>query len=206
MASHADIPEARVARGWRRARVLLELIKFEHTVFALPFALMSALVAAHGWPRPWVLVWILVAMVGARSSAMAFNRLADLDYDRRNPRTAARALPRGLVTPAQVWTFTVVSAAVFLLAAGMLNRLALALAPLALACLWGYSYSKRFTTWSHVWLGLCLGIAPVGAWALWAAGVVRVWAKTAHPERATPTTAITSRTEAIVRPIRLANM
>jgi 4-hydroxybenzoate polyprenyltransferase len=164
MASRADIPEARVARGWRRVRLLLELIKLEHTVFALPFALMSALVAAHGWPRPWILVWILVAMVGARTSAMAFNRLADLDYDRRNPRTAARALPRGLVTPAQVWSFTAASAAVFLLAAGMLNHLALALAPVALAGLWGYSYSKRFTTWSHVWLGLCLGIAPVGAW------------------------------------------
>ena len=107
----------------RTLRILLEMIKFEHTLFALPFALMSAMVAARGVPPGWKLFWILVAMVGARSSAMAFNRLADLEYDRRNPRTAGRALPAGLLTAAQAWAFTLATAGVFVVAAGRLNRL-----------------------------------------------------------------------------------
>lgn len=145
-------------------RLLLVLIKFEHTVFALPFALMSALVAADGWPTGWQLLWIVVAMVGARSSAMAFNRLADEEFDRLNPRTAHRPLPAGLLTRTQVWAFTLASGAVLILAAAMLNPLAFALSPVALAMVWGYSYTKRFTDWSHLLLGLCLAIAPVGAW------------------------------------------
>jgi 4-hydroxybenzoate polyprenyltransferase len=148
----------------RSLRILLEMIKFEHTLFALPFALMSAMVAARGVPPGWKLFWILVAMVGARSSAMAFNRLADLEYDRRNPRTAGRALPAGLLTAAQAWAFTLATAGVFVVAAGRLNPLALALSPVALGIVWGYSYTKRFTTWTHVFLGLSLGVAPVGAW------------------------------------------
>jgi len=148
----------------RTLRILLEMIKFEHTLFALPFALMSAMVAARGVPPGWKLFWILVAMVGARSSAMAFNRLADLEYDRRNPRTAGRALPAGLLTAAQAWAFTLATAGVFVVAAGRLNPLALALSPVALGIVWGYSYTKRFTTWTHVFLGLSLGVAPVGAW------------------------------------------
>ena len=148
----------------RTLRILLEMIKFEHTLFALPFALMSAMVAARGVPPGWKLFWILVAMVGARSSAMAFNRLADLEYDRRNPRTAGRALPAGLLTAAQAWAFTLATAGVFVVAAGRLNHLALALSPVALGIVWGYSYTKRFTTWTHVFLGLSLGVAPVGAW------------------------------------------
>jgi len=151
-------------RAASRVRIMLDLVKFEHTVFALPFALMSALVAANGWPAAWTLCWLLVAMVGARSSAMAVNRLADLEYDRRNPRTADRALPRGLISPAQVWIFVGLATAAFVLAAAMLNRLALALSPVALAIIWGYSFTKRFTVWSHWLLGLSLGIAPVGAW------------------------------------------
>jgi len=148
----------------RRLRIVLETIKFEHTIFALPFALAAAVVAAGGIPPAWNLLWMLVAMVSARSSAMAFNRLADLDYDRRNPRTAGRALPTGRLTTRQVWVFTLTAAGVFILSAAMLNRLALALSPVALAIVWGYSYTKRLTTWTHILLGLCLGIAPVGAW------------------------------------------
>jgi len=151
-------------QSWRQLRLILEMIKFEHTVFALPFALMSALLAAGGWPSWNQLCWILVAMVGARSSAMAFNRLVDQEFDRLNPRTANRALPTGLLRRSQVWAFTLVSAGLLGLAAGMLNRLALALSPVALAVIWGYSYTKRFTNWSHLILGLSLSIAPVGAW------------------------------------------
>lgn len=151
-------------QGWRQLRLILEMIKFEHTVFALPFALMSALLAAGGWPSGKQLLWILVAMVGARSSAMAFNRLVDQEFDRLNPRTANRALPAGLLRRSQVWAFTLVTAGLLVLAAGMLNRLALALSPVALAVIWGYSYTKRFTNWSHLILGLALSIAPVGAW------------------------------------------
>lgn len=144
--------------------VILEMIKFEHTVFALPFALTSALIAAHGLPSWQTLGWILAAMVGARSAAMAFNRIADFRLDAANPRTAGRALPAGIVSVSAAWLFTVASAGLLVLAAYMLNPLAFALSPVALAVVLGYSYSKRFTSLSHLWLGLSLGIAPVGAW------------------------------------------
>jgi 4-hydroxybenzoate polyprenyltransferase len=148
----------------RQVVIILEMIKFEHTVFALPFALLSALLAARGLPEWRTLSWILVAMVGARSAAMAFNRIADLHYDALNPRTANRALPRGILSVGQVALFTAVSAAVFVLAAWQLNPLCFALSPVALLWILGYSYTKRFTALSHLWLGLSLGIAPVGAW------------------------------------------
>ncbi|MCS6831577.1 MAG: UbiA-like polyprenyltransferase [Armatimonadota bacterium] len=153
-----------LAKFWRKVLIILEMIKFEHTVFALPFALLSALLAARGIPEWRTLGWILVAMVGARSAAMAFNRIADLHYDALNPRTTNRALPRRLLTVGQTAAFTVVAAATFLLAAWQLNPLCFALSPVALLWILGYSYSKRFTALSHLWLGLSLGIAPVGAW------------------------------------------
>jgi 4-hydroxybenzoate polyprenyltransferase len=153
-----------LARVTGKTRLLLDFVKFEHTVFALPFALMAAFVAADGAPAARTLLWILGAMVGARSSAMAFNRLADRDLDERNPRTDRRALPAGLLTAVEAWALTAAGAGLFVLSAAMLNRLALALSPVALAIVWGYSYSKRYTLWSHLLLGLCLGIAPVGAW------------------------------------------
>jgi len=140
------------------------MIKFEHTVFALPFALTSMVLAANGMPELSVFAWILVAMVGARSAAMAFNRIADLRYDKLNPRTSARALPAGILTLVEVWMFTLASAGVFALAAWMLNPLAFALSPVALLIIFGYSYTKRFTNLTHLILGLALGIAPVGAW------------------------------------------
>ena len=148
----------------RKLKIILEMIKFEHTVFALPFAVMSAFIAADGLPSLEKLGWILVAMVGARSCAMAFNRLADAEFDRINPRTAARAIPAGLITKGAVWIFTVVSAGLLVLAAWRLNPLAFALSPVALAVIMGYSYTKRFTALSHFWLGLSLSISPVGAW------------------------------------------
>lgn len=148
----------------RKIRILLEMIKFEHTVFALPFALLSALIAAQGIPEGRTLGWIIVAMVGARSAAMAFNRIADLRYDALNPRTSNRALPQGLVTVTQAAVFTVLSSLLFIVAAWQLNPLCLALSPIALAWILLYSYTKRFTPLSHLWLGLSLGIAPVGAW------------------------------------------
>jgi 4-hydroxybenzoate polyprenyltransferase len=140
------------------------MIKWEHSIFALPFALTGAVLAAGGWPPLRVLGWIIVCMVGARSAAMAFNRLVDADIDGVNPRTAARALPAGQVSRGFVVTFTLISCAVFLLGAAMLNRLTLELAPLALAVVFAYSYMKRMTRWSHLVLGLALGIAPAAAW------------------------------------------
>jgi len=148
----------------RKLLILLHTIRFEHTAFALPFALTSAFVAADGWPTPWELGWILAAMVGARTAAMAFNRLADLDYDRSNPRTAGRALVTGELTTRQLWGTLIGAAVVYFLAAGMLNRLCLVLSPFALVVLLGYSYTKRFTVLTHWVLGFALGIAPVGAW------------------------------------------
>jgi len=145
-------------------RVTLEMIKWEHSIFALPFALCGAMLAANGFPALHQLVWIIVAMVAARSAAMAFNRLADETIDAANPRTRTRALPAGHLTPAFVATFVVVSSAIFVLAAGELNRLALWLSPVALAVLLLYSYTKRFTRWSHLVLGFALGIAPAAAW------------------------------------------
>ena len=145
-------------------RVTLEMIKWEHSIFALPFALCGAMLAARGFPAPHQLIWIMIAMIAARSAAMAFNRLADSAIDGANPRTRTRALPAGHLTPAFVGTFVVVSSAVFILAAGELNRLALWLSPVALAVLLLYSYTKRFTRWSHLVLGFALGIAPAAAW------------------------------------------
>src|SRR5918911_435384 len=145
-------------------RTTLEMIKIEHTLFALPFALLGAVLAARGVPSLWQLLWITVAMVGARSTAMAFNRLADQTFDAANPRTRLRALPAGLLSRKFVWLFTATAAALFFLAAAMLNRLTLLLAPVALASVLLYSYMKRFTSLSHLALGWCLSIAPTGAW------------------------------------------
>jgi 4-hydroxybenzoate polyprenyltransferase len=145
-------------------RVTLEMIKWEHSVFALPFALCGAMLAASGWPTAHQLLWIVVAMVSARSAAMAFNRLADATIDAANPRTRMRALPAGQLSTAFVATFVIVSCAIFILAASQLNRLTLALSPVALAIVLLYSYTKRFTRLSHLVLGLALGIAPAAAW------------------------------------------
>jgi 4-hydroxybenzoate polyprenyltransferase len=145
-------------------RLTLEMIKWEHSIFALPFALCGAMLAAGGIPTAHQLGWIIVAMVAARSAAMAFNRLADAAIDAANPRTRDRALPVGHLTPAFVATFVVVSSAIFVLAASQLNRLSLWLSPVALAVLLLYSYTKRFTRWSHLVLGFALGIAPAAAW------------------------------------------
>jgi 4-hydroxybenzoate polyprenyltransferase len=148
----------------RNVRTTLEMIKIEHTLFALPFAFLGAVLAANGLPSINQLIWITAAMVGARSTAMAFNRIADREYDARNPRTSSRALPAGLLSVGFVWAFTAVSAAVFFFAAAMLNRLTLLLAPIALASVMLYSFSKRWTLLSHLLLGWCLSIAPTGAW------------------------------------------
>ena len=148
----------------KNTRLTLEMIKIEHTLFALPFAFLGAVLAANGLPAPWQIFWIVVAMVGARSTAMAFNRIADRGFDARNPRTASRALPAGLLSVGFVWAFTIVSAALFLLAAAMLNRLTLILSPVALASVLLYSFTKRWTQFSHIVLGWCLSIAPTGAW------------------------------------------
>jgi 4-hydroxybenzoate polyprenyltransferase len=145
-------------------RVTLEMIKWEHSVFALPFALCGAMLAAGGIPTVHQLVWIIVAMVAARSAAMAFNRLADASIDGANPRTRTRALPAGQLTPMFVATFVVVTSAIFIFAAAQLNRLSLLLSPVALAVLLLYSYTKRVTRWSHLVLGFALGIAPAAAW------------------------------------------
>jgi 4-hydroxybenzoate polyprenyltransferase len=148
----------------RNVRTTLEMIKIEHTLFALPFAFLGAVLAANGLPSIKQIVWITAAMVGARSTAMAFNRIADREYDARNPRTAGRALPAGLLSVGFVWGFTIVSAFLFFLAAAMLNRLTLILAPVALVSVLLYSFSKRWTLLSHLLLGWCLSIAPTGAW------------------------------------------
>jgi len=148
----------------KNTRLTLEMIKIEHTLFALPFAFLGAVLAANGLPTLRQVLWIIVAMVGARSAAMAFNRIADRNFDARNPRTVTRALPAGLLSVGFVWAFTLVSAAVFLIAAAMLNRLTLLLAPVALASVLLYSLTKRWTQFSHLVLGWCLSIAPTGAW------------------------------------------
>jgi 4-hydroxybenzoate polyprenyltransferase len=151
-----------------RIRAVLEMIKFEHSVFALPFALTGALLAArasqHAWPTLRQVVWIVVAMVAARSAAMTVNRIVDLRYDRENPRTSKRALVTGELSVSFAWLFTAIAAGVFFVAAWQLNRLALELAPVALAILLFYSFTKRFTTWSHLFLGFALGISPAAAW------------------------------------------
>ena len=180
-------PRHPVARGVHQTKVILEMIKFEHTVFMLPFALMAAVVASR---HDWLMFahktpWILLAMVGARSAAMAFNRVVDRRYDALNPRTAKRALPTGLLSVPQVVAFIVVAAALLVFASYMLNPLAFALSPIALLLALGYSYTKRFTAFSHFFLGLALAVAPVGAWiavtgrieppTLWLGGAVVCW-------------------------------
>lgn len=155
---------------WTRLNIILEMIKFEHTIFALPFALISVLLAArsaglpNGLPGLRTIVWVLVAMVAARSAAMAFNRLADAGYDAENSRTATRAIPAGLLTRLQVGVFVAASCALFVVAAWMLNPLCLALSPVALIAILGYSFTKRFTALCHLMLGFAIGIAPIGAW------------------------------------------
>jgi 4-hydroxybenzoate polyprenyltransferase len=154
-----------------RIRTVLEMIKFEHSVFALPFALTGALLAARathqppkGWPTLRQFVWITVAMVAARTAAMTMNRIADLRYDKENPRTQHRALPTGALSLQFAWVFTIAAVALFFVATWQLNSLALKLAPLAIAILFFYSFTKRFTNWSHIFLGFALGISPAAAW------------------------------------------
>jgi 4-hydroxybenzoate polyprenyltransferase len=149
---------------FRSVGVTLEMIKWEHSIFALPFALTGAMLAAHGLPRPMQLVWIVVCMVTARSAAMAFNRWADASLDAANPRTRMRAIPAGLLTRGFVAGFTCVMTGLFVFSAAQLNHLTLLLSPVALAVILAYSYTKRFTRWSHLALGLSLGIAPAAAW------------------------------------------
>jgi 4-hydroxybenzoate polyprenyltransferase len=163
------MPDSAIQHG--RIRTVLEMIKFEHSVFALPFALTGALLAArathqppHGWPSVQQVFWIVVAMVAARSAAMTVNRIVDLRYDRENPRTAQRALATGALSLSFAWLFTVAAVAIFFVAAWQLNPLALKLAPVAIAILFFYSFTKRFTNWSHLFLGLALGVAPAAAW------------------------------------------
>ncbi len=145
-------------------RITLEMIKWEHSIFALPFALTGAVLAGGGWPRWNTLLWIVLCMVSLRTAAMAFNRLVDAEIDSINPRTATRAIPAGVLTRGFVAAFTAVSIAVFLFSAAMLNHLTLLLSPVALVVVLAYSYMKRITRWSHLVLGLALGIAPSAAW------------------------------------------
>lgn len=149
---------------WRRLKIIAEMIKIEHTVFALPFAFMGAILGAGGIPTLWTCAWVLAAMVGSRSAAMAFNRVVDAEIDAKNPRTQDRALPKGLLKKGEVILFVAVSSGVFFLAAGALNTLSLALSPLVLVILFFYSYTKRFTWLSHFCLGFCLGMTPLAGW------------------------------------------
>ena len=148
----------------QKLRTTLAMIKFEHTLFALPFAFLGALMAASGLPTWWQILWITVAMVGARSAAMTFNRIVDRNIDAQNPRTAGRELPSGKLTVEFAWIFLLVSIAVFVIAAFMLNWLTFALSPVALAVVLGYSYAKRYTSLAHLLLGLGLAISPSAAW------------------------------------------
>jgi 4-hydroxybenzoate polyprenyltransferase len=174
----------------KRLRLTLDMIKFEHSVFALPFALTGALLAyregGFGMQRAWwTVLWIVVAMVGARSAAMAFNRLADAEIDARNPRTKIRHIPAGLLSRGFCRGFTIAASALFLFAAWELNTLCFRLAPIALAIIFVYSYTKRFTHLSHLVLGFALGIAPSAAWIavrgsldpriLWLTAAVTFW-------------------------------
>lgn len=175
---------------FQRLRMTLDMIKFEHSIFALPFALTGALLAWRngGFPLDgagWKLAWIVVAMVGARSAGMAFNRILDADIDGRNPRTKTRHIPAGLLSAGFAWGFLAAMAGILVLAAAMLGPLCLYLSPLALAVVMGYSYTKRFTSWSHLVLGFALGIAPAAAWIavegtldpriLWLTAAVTFW-------------------------------
>ncbi|MGB7202444.1 MAG: UbiA-like polyprenyltransferase [Pyrinomonadaceae bacterium] len=147
-----------------KLKTTLAMIKFEHTLFALPFAFLGAILAANGFPTWWQILWITVAMFGARSSAMTFNRIVDRDVDAQNPRTAGRELPSGQLSVGFAWTFLYVSIAVFVLSSYMLNWLTFALSPVALLFVLGYSYAKRFTAFAHVLLGIALSISPSAAW------------------------------------------
>lgn len=149
---------------FRKLPVFLEMIKFEHTLFALPFAYIGALVTNKQIPTGHDLLWITVAMVGARTAAMSLNRIIDRHIDAQNPRTAERALPRGLLSVTEVWIYTIFSFLLLLLAAANLSPLAVKLFPLVVAILVGYSYTKRFTWACHLWLGAALGFAPLGSW------------------------------------------
>ena len=183
-------PTPAPSRFWRKLRLTLEMIKFEHSIFALPFALTGAGEAwraspLHAREALWKLLWIVVAMVGARAAAMTFNRIVDAAIDAKNPRTRQRQLPSGALSPRFAWGFFAGAAGVFLLAAGLLGRLCLQLAPLALGVVLLYSFTKRFTSWCHLVLGLSLGIAPAAAWiavagslnwsVAWLAGAVMLW-------------------------------
>ncbi len=147
-----------------KLKTTLDMIKFEHTLFALPFAFLSAVLAANGLPEWRQILWITVAMVGARSAAMTFNRIADRDIDAENPRTKNRELPSGKLSIGFAWAFLFVSIAVFLIAAYSLNWLTFALSPVALISVLGYSYAKRFTAFAHLLLGWALAISPTAAW------------------------------------------
>jgi 4-hydroxybenzoate polyprenyltransferase len=153
-----------MAGFFHKLATTLSMIKFEHTLFALPFAFLGAIMAANGLPTWRQSVWITVAMVGARSAAMTFNRIVDRDIDAKNPRTARRELPAGQLSVGFAWAFLYVSIAVFLLASYSLNWLTFALSPVALLCVLGYSYAKRYTSFAHLLLGLALAIAPSAAW------------------------------------------
>lgn len=149
---------------FQKLKTTLAMIKFEHTVFALPFAFLGAILAADGVPTWWQILWITVAMVGARSAAMTFNRIVDRDIDAANPRTRSRELPSGRLSVGFAWAFLYISIGVFLLASYSLNRLTFALSPVALICVLGYSYAKRYTAMAHIFLGLALAISPSAAW------------------------------------------
>lgn len=149
---------------FQKLKTTLEMIKFEHTLFALPFAFLGAVMAANGSPTWQQILWITLAMVGARSAAMTFNRIVDRDIDAKNPRTANRELPSGKLSVSFAWTFLIVSIALFLLASYSLNWLTFALSPIALISVLGYSYAKRFTTLAHLMLGWALAISPTAAW------------------------------------------
>ena len=179
-----------MASFWRHLRFTLDMIKFEHSVFALPFALTGALLAwrESGFPFQGLagrLAWIVVAMVAARSAAMTFNRILDIQIDGRNRRTASRHLPAGLLSVRFAWGFTIIASLIFLIAARQLGWLCFVLAPVALGILFFYSFSKRFTMFSHLILGFCLGIAPSAAWIamrgsldpriLWLTAAVMFW-------------------------------
>ena len=149
---------------WTKLKTTLQMIKFEHTLFALPFAFLGAILAANGLPTWWQILWITVAMFGARSAAMTFNRIVDRKIDAENPRTANRELPSGKLSVSFAWTFFIASVVLFEIAAYLLNWLTFALSPIALASVLGYSYAKRFTSLAHLILGWSLAISPTAAW------------------------------------------
>lgn len=153
-----------MANFWAKLRTTLEMIKFEHTLFALPFAFLGAILGANGLPTAWQILWITMAMVGARSAAMTFNRIIDKDIDAANPRTANRELPTGRLSTGFAWSFLLASVVLFMTAAYLLNWLAFVLSPIALLSVLGYSYAKRFTSMSHLLLGWALAISPTAAW------------------------------------------